>query len=115
MRRLGLFGACLALFVGVALTAIPPAGAAAPAPTIKCDAGGDTVVHWDSAFLRERGFGKVTEVTIRWTVLFGLHTAEGAAINGNNARTGTALFATKAVAQLTFADGRSFPTPEVGC
>ena len=106
MRRFGLFGACLALFVGVALTAVAPAGGDPPAPRIsKCTRiFGYTVVQWDTAWVDEH-FGKGTVVT---KVLFfydpGILRADGV-IEGNSAIAETPLTASRARATLTFSSG----------
>ena len=70
MRRFGLLGACLAVFV--ALTVIPPAGAAAPEPRItKCvRVFGITDVQWNDAWLDQFGKGAaVTSVTFEFSAV----------------------------------------------
>jgi hypothetical protein len=74
LRIFGLLGACLALFVGVALTVIPSAGADAPEPRItKCvRIFGYTVVQWDQAYLDEH-YGKgsaFTQVQFHYSPFF---------------------------------------------
>ena len=117
MRRFGLSGAVLALLVAVALTAVAPAGAKAPGPTLKHCHGwpGETVVHWDSAWLahQEKNYGPLYAVTIHWVVA-GLNVYENVKIQGDNARTRTFPGAAKAYAVLHL--GRDFPhTNTVTC
>jgi hypothetical protein len=114
MRRFGLSGACLALFVGVALTATAPAGADPHAPRIsKCVRTGNTIVQWDTAWVDEH-FGKGTDVTnVQFTWDRG---RAGGQIVGNFAIAETPLLATRAVAAiLTFSSGDQFTTDGLNC
>ena len=119
MRRFGLLGACLTLFVSMALTVIPPAGADAPEPSItKCvRVFGYTVVQWDQAYL-DQHYGKgsaFTQVQFHYSPFFEGSLVD-AEIQGKSATAPTPVLA-ESVSAVLFINGGpgAFVTDEFNC
>ena len=120
MRRLACLGAALALLVAGSLTVVAPAGGVEAPPTLEhCWWWpGDTVVHWDNAWLKAN-YGNFSDSTVVRVVFHWNHVLAGGTWQvvptGDTVKATTPIQALDVRAVLGLANGNTVYTNRVDC
>ena len=128
MRRFGFLGAAFALLVAGSLTVVAPAGGVEAPPTLEhCWWWpGDTVVHWDNAWLEQRydiskyGYGAPGRATVKAVEFHWSHVLAGRTWRvdnppGDTVRATTPIQAQDVYAVLFLENGNTVHTNTQSC